>query len=303
MGTLVKVAEQNNKHNDDGNEEARPDKPPSPPQGFSALEETNWALEEARRGVVAAAVDGRVRRVVAAVNLSPERVGRMQKTNAEPKAHQEPANVRKVIQSGQQSQHKGNDNVQNYEHQIFDRVSSLRPRIEQVQQGQSNNSKQRARSSGGGNARRGKITAHDKSEYTSTEVDEEESHRPNRHFHLLGQRHLQQHVEANVDKTSMQKDGQNEAEPLVRLRALVGIVESRVGHAAESTHFGKRAELIISGCVGAQEQDGDAGALNFLDVVHAGDVSCAHVDENLGRRADHGVELWLDHDRRASQDA
>lgn len=101
----------------------------------------------------------------------------------------------------------------------------------------------------------------------------------------------------------MQKDGQNEAEPLVRLRALVGIVESRVGHAAESTHFGKRAELIISGCVGAQEQDGDAGALDFLDVVHAGDISCAHVDEDLGRRADHGVELWLDHDGGASQDA
>ena len=81
------------------------------------------------------------------------------------------------------------------------------------------------------------------------------------------------------------------------------LVGDTTAHAAE---FSQRA-LVIGKGGGIRAwplKDGPTiGFDNFLDVVHAGCEARAHVDQNVGRRTDHDVEVWLGLDGAACQDA
>ena len=101
----------------------------------------------------------------------------------------------------------------------------------------------------------------------------------------------------------MQKDGRDEAEPLVRRRFLVQggrARQTRVGiwHrvcGGEAAELCKRAVSRIVCSVRAWK-DGDCFILDACLVSHTRHVACTHIDKHIGRRTDHRVNVWFGHD-------
>lgn len=101
-----------------------------------------------------------------------------------------------------------------------------------------------------------------------------------------------------MDQTGVQKDGDDESEPLVRFRRLARLLDT-----AEAAELREGACVLVGGRPGAGPRDGSFGFLDGLDVVHAGDEAGAHVDEDVGGGTDHGVELGFYHDWGAGRGA
>jgi len=101
----------------------------------------------------------------------------------------------------------------------------------------------------------------------------------------------------------MQKHREDKSVPLVGLGALFYItVIQGVRYSAEAAQVGESAVCHIDvGGVWTWPGDGRGAVLDSNNVMHAGHVSRTHVDGDIGRWADHWVELWMDFDGRASE--
>lgn len=79
-----------------------------------------------------------------------------------------------------------------------------------------------------------------------------------------------------------------------------GLVRDAAAHAAE---LGEGAFVVCEGCRVGAGPGYDGTWLRFddaLDVVHTGREAGAHVDKDVGRGADHDVEVWFRLDGAAS---
>ena len=171
------------------------------------------------------------------------------------------------------------------------------------QQSESKDAEQSSRGANGCDARRRKVAAEDEAEDTGTEVDQKKAERADFALHVTAQRHLKQHVEANMDDAGMQEDGHDEAEPLVGLRRVgEGAANMGIGDASEAAEVGERAFGDGAGGVGARPQDPLVAVLDAVLVPHARHVTSAHVDENIRTGTDHGVEAGMHLDGRTGED-
>lgn len=302
----IKVIEQHDEDGDNESQERRPDQPPHPPQRLPALEKPNGIAEERRRRPLpqeAVGVDNlRVRRFIA--NPSTERVWRLQNTDSQRKTGQEAANMGKVVQTREETEHEGNDDVERDEQQILPRALAVPPRIEQIQQQESNNTEERPGSARRLHAVGGKVSAHHKPKDSSTDVDDEEAYRADGPLHFPSDRHLEKHVEADVDYSGVEEHRGDEAPPLVGFGNVFhgrGRVVPGLGDAAKSAELGestlhRRGIDVVRRRVWAGPADGLCCVLDTRDGVHARVPAGAHVDEHVAGGADEGVELGLDHD-------
>jgi len=71
-----------------------------------------------------------------------EEVGRVQNADAHAQADDEPANMRKVVQTGKEAEHKRNDDLDKNKEQLSARIASLVPRIKKIEQIDGNNTEQ-----------------------------------------------------------------------------------------------------------------------------------------------------------------
>lgn len=108
---------------------------------------------------------------------------------------------------------------------------------------------------------------------------------------------MEEKVEADVDYACVQEDGRYEAEPLVWLGLVVAAVFAGDVQAAETAEFGEGAGWTVAGGGGSAGAGPGDGFVHGGHAAHAGLVAGAHVDEDVGGGADHGVELRLDLDR------
>lgn len=109
-----------------------------------------------------------------------------------------------------------------------------------------------------------------------------------------------------MNDSRVQEDGYNETPPLIGLFASVpevcdvGLI-GYTAHAAELAEGAGQGAGVERGGVGARP-GGYLGVDDLLDVVHAWGEASTHVDEDVGRGADHDVEVWFCLDGRACQD-
>lgn len=225
----------------------------------------------------------------------------MQDEDAQQQAHGEAADVREVVQPGQEAQRERDEDVDEQVQQVAPRRGPVRPRVGQVDELESDDTEQRARSSRGSDACGRKVPSQHEAEDAAGEVDEREAHRADLTLHVPPDQHLQQQVESDVDEPRMQEDGDHEPEPLVRLRAgrqrTVGdrVRDGRFREAAqigEGALHGGRVQ-VVGGRVRAGPTDGLGGVLDARGRALAGDEARAHVDEDVGGGAYHGVEDGL----------
>lgn len=78
------------------------------------------------------------------------------------------------------------------------------------------------------------------------------------------------------------------------------LVRNAAAHATELGQGALRCVWSDDGGVGTWPFENWRVGLNYLlDVVHTGREASTHVDENVGRRANHNIEGWLGLDGRA----
>lgn len=96
---------------------------------------------------------------------------------------------------------------------------------------------------------------------------------------------------------SMQEHGYNESEPLRRLLLCV----------AKAAKLGQRTLIAwiiqIRRCRIWTRPAYGRDILDFCCISHARQKACAHVDEDVWRRPYHGIEVRVNLDRRAGEDA
>ena len=73
-----------------------------------------------------------------------QRVGRVQDADAEREAHDEAADVREVVQAGEQAEHEGDCDVEQDEEQVFDGRAALAPSVEDVEEDECYDAEERA---------------------------------------------------------------------------------------------------------------------------------------------------------------
>ena len=93
--------------------------------------------------------------------------------------------------------------------------------------GRAGGQQQPQRQQGGRDSRRSdrgrcKVATEHETEDAAAEVDQGQAERADGLLHVPAQGQLQQHVEADVDDAGVQEDGDDETEPLVRLRRVLG---------------------------------------------------------------------------------
>ena len=227
---------------------------------------------------------------------------RMENDHTKQQPHQEAANVAEIVQTRKQPQYKRNDNIEENQCQISPGLPPLPPRIQQIQQLEGQHAKQRTRTPRRRNPIRRKVSTQDEPKDPARQIHEQEAQRADRALHVAAQRHLQQQVEPDVHDARVQEDGHDEAEPLVGRGLVVeAAARVRIRHAGEAAELGERAfgRGRDGGGVGTGEAKrcgGEGVVLDAGGVAHAGDVAGAHVDEDVGGWADHGVELRVDLD-------
>lgn len=104
----------------------------------------------------------------------------------------------------------------------------------------------------------------------------------------------------------MQEDWRDEAEPLVWLRRLRAVSEGRHTHA-------EAAEVVEGAETGGRRDEGcrvraapshlcaaEVGAIDDV-CAHAGNETSAHVDQDVWRGTDHGIEGGMDFNWRSSE--
>lgn len=173
------------------------------------------------------------------------------------------------------------------------------PVIEEFEKDEGNDTEERTRCACRRDAARCKVPAEHEAENSTAKIDQSESKGPNLLFHLAAEGELDEHVEGNVHKPRVQKHGNDEAEPLIWVFG--GRVVVR-----ETAELRKSARIVravhVCGCgIGAGPID--RPVLDFRVGAHAWYVASTHVDENIGRGPDHGVELRMDFNRGFSQNA
>ena len=120
ISPFVKVSQQQLEAYEDGDEAACANEPPSPPEGFPALEEAKGLFGKDGHfvcglllvlGGEGLGIDGSVGGLALACS-GAQRLGRVDDADAEDEAHEEAANVREVVEAGEEADDKGNGHVE-----------------------------------------------------------------------------------------------------------------------------------------------------------------------------------------------
>lgn len=115
----------------------------------------------------------------------------MNDTDTQDETHEESADMREIVKAGQETDDKRNGHVEEDEDQIFDRATTCRPIVQEVQQREGEDTEERTGAADRCNAVGCVVAAENEAEDAGGKVDESEAQGADLLFHVATEGPLQ----------------------------------------------------------------------------------------------------------------
>jgi len=191
----IKVLEQQDKRDEGADECQTPHGPPQPPHGHAVPEVVEGMLDKGaealvvnvRRGAI-----GGVDDLVGTDGALGDGFGRAQDADSQHQAHEEAANVREVVETWEETQHKRNGDIDEDEDQIPDWRGPLRPGVEQVKKSDGKDSEEASRTAARGVSTSCKVASQNEAKDPRGKVHNGKADAANKLFYVASESELEQ---------------------------------------------------------------------------------------------------------------